>query len=84
MNRRKVVGYKKDGSPARIQSEVAYFSDEKGYFKITNTRKGIRLVTPKGVYLFKKHQSLNIHQATCGGHKTHISLKKIVGEIRWW
>ena len=89
--------------PALSQTwdEVHHFegTSEKGAF-VTFTVLGeeAELVTPKGVYKFKKHATQNYwipvmgdcsgfkvqDGGMCMGLKVQISLKKMVGTMRYW
>ena len=40
--------------------------------------------TPKGSYNLSKYPTLNIFTGVCNGTKVHVSLKKVVGELRTW
>ena len=61
------------------------------YFKLAGTKDEegnyleLFLETPKGRYPMKFNQSAGIWQYTTPlGHKIHVSLKKVVGELRYW
>ena len=70
---------------ARIAREVIGFIGHNEYFHIHAVSKdSLQLSTPKGSYTLLKHPTLNIYQGTCNGRKVRVSLKKIVGELRFW
>ena len=79
-----LVGLNTEGKPARIASEVIVFWDDGGKIEVTLTAKAVKMVTGKATYYLAKHPSQNYYFATCNGHKVQISLKKIVGEVRYW
>ena len=35
-------------------------------------------------FILPKHKTLNIYTGICNGIKVHVSLKKMVGELRYW
>ena len=73
------------GERVKLGAEVVSFTDEKKYFSIKiESPTTIRLVTPKGSYSMKKHQSLNLFQANIAGHKAQVSLQKVIGWIGYW
>lgn len=84
MKRYKLTAVDAIGRPARIADDVIAFESEDGYFRIIKRMGEIQIITPKASYVLKRHTQLNIYQGTCGGHKVHVSLKKIVGELRYW
>lgn len=42
------------------------------------------LYTPKDTYELTKHPSQNYYHAICAGHKVQVTIKKMVGELRYW
>lgn len=79
-----LVGVNTLGEPVKLAKEVVSFTDAKNYFKVTLDVSSVTITTPKGVYTLEKHPTMNIYQGKCGDTKTHVSLKKIVGELRYW
>ena len=71
-------------------SRVDYFIDDKERLVLDIGDDGKRyLKTDKGYYTFIKHPTQNYwvpedNNGTCGGLKVQISLKQIVGELRYW
>lgn len=87
MRRIALTGVNAIGKLAHTANEVSEFVDEKDYFSISytsGTENVIKLATPKGVYLLKRNRAAGIFQGVCAGKKVHVSLKKIVGEVRFW
>ena len=73
------------GESVKLSADVVSFTDDNRYFSIKiESPTTIRLVTPKGSYPMKKNPSLNIYQATIAGHKTQVSLQKVIGWIGYW
>lgn len=79
-----LVGVNTLGEQVKLAKDVVSFTDAKNYFKVTLNVSSVTVTTPKGVYQLEKHPTLNIYQGKCAGVKTHVSLKKVVGEIRYW
>ena len=52
--------------------------------KVILTEDHVEITTSKGVYKLPKHPSQNIYIGKCGAAKVHVSLKKVVGTVRWW
>jgi len=85
MKRYPLIGIDAFNNHARISADVVAFTGHNEYFRITCPAMGeLTLITPKGSYPLKRHTQLNIFQGTCDGVKVHVSLKKIVGELRYW
>jgi len=88
MKRYPLVGFKSALVPARVASEVTFFEDapSNGVFRIELDKDPscIHLHTKKDSYQLAKHSQLNIYMGVCNGHKVHVSLKKVVGELRYW
>ena len=86
MKRFDLIGVDVTGQPVKLNKDVSEFIGHNNYFHIQPSYDNsfVTLITPKGSYTLKKHQSLNLFQGNCEGHKVHVSLKKIVGEIRFW
>lgn len=83
MKRVPLLGINALGNTAKFGHEVDQFTDANKYFSI-RPYLPVTLVTPKGSYPLTKHGSLNIYSGICNGHKVHVSLKKVVGEVRFW
>ena len=82
-----------DGTPAKTHqaSEVARFEADSrdGYYvvitvKTPSGKRAVKLITKNGEYILNKHPTQNYFLGECRGYKVHVSLKKIVGEIRHW
>ena len=85
MERISLVGLDIDGKPARISKNVVHFNNVQDTLSICNrTDKFCELHTQKAMYKLIKHAKLNIYTSTCNGHKVQVSLKKVVGELRYW
>lgn len=85
MKRYDLAGITATNKPARIAADVVGFVNHSDYFNVHAVSKdSLQLSTPKGSYTLLKHATLNIYQGTCNGRKVHVSLKKIVGELRFW
>ena len=85
MERISLVGLDIDGKPARIGKNVVRFSNTQDTLTICNhTDKFYELHTQKAMYKLIKHTKLNIYTGTCNGYKIQVSLKKVVGELRYW
>lgn len=54
------------------------------YFPSSDDESHIILKTLNGYYKLNKHPTMNIYTGACKGHSVHVSLKKIVGELRYW
>ena len=73
------------GENVKLSADVVEFTDDSHYFSIKiESPTTIRLVTPKGSYQLEKNSTVNIYQATIAGHKTQVSLQKVVGWIGYW
>lgn len=72
------------GEPVKLAKDAVSFTDARNYFRVVINESSVTVTTPKGVYKLEKHPTLNIYMGVCAGVKTHVSLKKIVGEIRYW
>jgi hypothetical protein len=80
--------------PVKLSSQAIRFTNESRYFGITVSLEGttiggptvevVKVVTPKGVHELKKHATQNYFHGTLNGHKVQVSLKKVVGELRYW
>ena len=85
MKRYDLAGITATHQSARIANEVIGFIGHNEYFRIHAVSKdSLQLSTPKGSYTLLKHATLNIYKGTCNGRKVQLSLKKIVGELRFW
>jgi len=81
----KLVGVNVLDSEVKLSKDVHCFTDIKRRISVAKLDKEtIQLTTAKGVYELYKHPSLNIYQGKCGNHKVHVTLRKIVGEVRFW
>ena len=56
-----------------------------GVFLVEDNRPvSVNVTTERGSYELLKHPTLNIYVGECMGYKVHVSLKKEVGELRYW
>ena len=72
-------------------AEVTHFigvaGDHPSYFRVRKIADGFELQTPKGIYPLAKHNTLNywVPMTTrANGFKIQVSIKKLVGELRYW
>ena len=80
-----LVGLDVTGKHVSTGKDVVRFGDINDTIVICNhTDKFCELYTRKDIYKLIKHLKLNIYTGTCNGHRVHVSLKKIVGELRYW
>lgn len=83
-----LTGFNAVGNTPQLGKDVVYFSDIKGNVTITKDflggKEAIALTTKRQTYVLYKHASLNIYTGVANGHKVHVSLKKLVGEVRYW
>lgn len=84
-----LVGMDKSGNVVKSSDAdkvVRFVGGKEGYFEVTlcDNLLGVEVVTPKGRYHVPINSALNIFQGVLKGTKVHISLKKIVGELRYW
>ncbi len=93
MKRIKLIAVDSTGTPVKSHNcgSAVKFVDANDYFSITKVNDKLRvitpqlqIITPKDTYYLTKHASLDIYQGILKGHKVHVSLKKIVGELRYW
>ena len=69
----------------KLGKDVFKFTDEKKYFSVEKSHPGtLKVTTPKGVYILKRNTHQNIYQGILGGHKVHVSLRKVSGWIGYW
>lgn len=89
-----LTGRLADTSVAKTQQakDVKYFSSANGLVKVVRmkniakaSKERIRLHTKNGIYTLYKHSSQNYYAGTTPtGIKLQVTLKKIVGELRYW
>jgi hypothetical protein len=90
MKRAQLLGVNTLSEPVKFGADVVAFVSSDNYFKITPDRNpegvifAVKVTTPKGSYVLTKHPTLNVYAGICGRTKVHISLKKIIGEVRYW
>ena len=90
MRRIALVGVNALGESVKYGNEVVKFTDAKNYFSVTvniddnGIYAACQVVTPKDTYILLKHSTQNSYHGVCNGRRVHVSLKKIVGEIRYW
>ncbi len=78
----KLIGYKQDSTPARINAEVEVFLGNG--VTISPQGNSVLLSTDKGEYTVPFDTVLNIYKGVANGLKVHISLKKITGKLIYW
>ena len=79
-----LVGVNALGEPVKLSKDMSHFVGHDDYFRVDPSAAVIKLTTPQAVYYLKKHPSQNIFTGVCKGKKVHVSLKKVVGELRFW
>lgn len=82
-----LVGVTESGDPARIGSEVKYFTSDDGKVTVRNSAsKGTVLITNKGQYPLVPHESIaNLFRTkTDQGIKIHFTKKKVVAKLIYW
>jgi len=81
-----LIGVDTMNQPVKFAKEVVSFTGNHDYFKVipSQDETTLTLITPKNTYTLHKHATLNIYGGVCANRKVHISLKKIVGELRFW
>jgi len=86
MEKYTLVGKTALDQTARINAEVVKFTGHNDYFHVTLSEDGksVTVITGKGCYYIRKHPTLNVFTGYCNGVRTEITLKKIVGELRFW
>lgn len=85
MKRYALKGVDAINNNARVSEDVIAFIGHNNYFKVVDHKRNfVMLITPKGSYRLDKHPTQEIYTGEAKGHKVHVSLKKIVGEIRFW
>ena len=81
----KLQGVNSLGEPVQLGSEVVKFVDEKRNFTVNRIGTlQVEVITKQGVYHLKKHATQNTYMGVCGKTKVHVSLKQVVGTIRYW
>jgi len=92
LHRVKLVGVTADGSVAKYGSDVVAFKGRiqkpdlpkwEVFVKKLSADK-VQVNTPKGAYTLPLSRAGNFFQGVCNDVKVHISLKKVVGELRAW
>ncbi len=85
MKQFKLQGVNALGEAVKLSADVLHFTDPEGNFEITHDAPGtIKLVTVKGTYILKRHPSQNVFMGELNGHKVHVTLKKVVGQLTYW
>jgi hypothetical protein len=78
-------GMKDAHTKARIGAEVLGFMNDTGSIKVWETTSDTyTMITNKGRYELKKHESANRYQGTCNGVKVHFCPKKIKATLIYW
>lgn len=81
----KLQGLKKDGTSARIGSEVRRFQNDKGSVIIKKLPNGnVTVLTNKGQYELVKHDQLNSYHGELAGVKARLTVKKLVAQLTYW
>lgn len=81
----KLQGLKKDGTSARIGSEVRQFRNDKGSIVVKKLPNGnISVTTHKGRYELVEHELLNAYHGECAGVKVRFTAKKLVAQLTYW
>ena len=68
----------------KLGKNVIKFTDEKNYFGITVHQNTLKMITPQDVYYLKRHASENYFHGICRGRRVQVTIRKIVGEVRFW
>ena len=81
----KLQGLKKDGTTARIGSEVRQFRNSKGSVVVKKLPNGnVVVTTHKGRYELVEHELLNAYHGECAGVKVRFTAKKLVAQLTYW
>ena len=81
----KLQGLKKDGTAARIGSEVRSFMNDKGSIIVKKLPNGnVAMLTRKGRYELVKHGQLNSYHGELAGVKVRLTYKKLVAQLTYW
>lgn len=66
-------------------NNVTHFMNAKKSMKVERIDGDrVKVSTNKDFYILDRHEKLNIYMGEANGHKVHVSLKKLVGELRYW
>ncbi len=86
MNKIKLVAMDKNDVPVTAHNwkDRIKFVGSKMNISIHPHKEGWTLKTVKGKYLLVKHPTINYFNGVANGHKIHLSVKKMVAELRWW
>lgn len=85
-----LIGVLESGTAAKTHQadDVVRYESADGKIKIRHAtpddKNTLFLETLKGTYVLKKHEVHNNYLGICGGIKVHVSLKRIIGELRYW
>ena len=81
----KLRGMKKDGTAARIGSEVRSFQNDRGSIIVKKLPNGnVVVTTHKGSYELVEHELLNAYHGECAGVKVRFTVKKLVAQLTYW
>lgn len=80
----KLSGVNAIGNTVKLSKDVVAFTGNADYFRVVRNKGSVKVITPKGCYNLVKHPTLGIYTGKCGSTKVHVSLKKVVGELRYW
>lgn len=75
-----------DGSPVNAQNwreRQSFIDDRQKVSVIQLDEQTIELKTLKGVYRLRKHPSLNYFVSVCNETRVQVTLKKMVGVVRF-
>jgi hypothetical protein len=86
MHSRELAGYTKNGKFALSYKEVSFFhTKDTAILVFPDTADTVFISTSKsGKNLLKRHLTNNYFYGTLNGIKVQVSLKKLVGTVRWW
>ena len=81
----KLQGLKKDGTSARVGSEVRRFENKKGSIVVKKLPNGnVSVLTNKGQYELGKHPKLNQYSGELAGVKARLTHQKLVAQLTYW
>jgi len=82
----KLTGRLRDDTIAKTHQsgDVEYFRSENNLVSIRQSLDGLIVITPNGQFEMEKHPSQNYYHAVNAGYKIQCTLKKVVGEMRYW
>ena len=86
MQSRELAGYDKNGNFALSSKDVSFYhTKDTTILVFPDTADTIFIETSKsGRNTLKRHLTQNYYHGTLNGVKVQVSLKKLVGTVRWW